>query len=289
MNGKELERVNLQPGFAGHDSMREYAKQMFGPVEMEGTKANIGQVGSFSSPSRTKMRLFKKGGHVESKEKKRMHLHEKQKHELRDVEKLINKEKKLKHGGDVVGGSLTNMHFPRHMGYEHTQKHLDHEKGHNMKRGGHMHKHKRHDFGTKNQDRPFHNGGHEMDVYKFRHGGHEKHHYSHGGNVYEREMQGEHESHRSPHNNYESMMRGEHCSHHAGSMYEDRPEHRHEVLAGLKHGGHAHHMNRHHMGHHSPRGKHHHYAAGGVAKVRHSQSTMSGHQISTGPSKMKVY
>lgn len=286
----------IHAGYPGKDAMRDYAHQAFGESEVKGLSSDIGKIGSFSAPSRTKMRLYKKGGHVDhSKDKKRSMLHHQQERELTDVKRLIEKEKKLKRGGEIEGGSLTNMHFPKHMGFGKSHKSELHvEKGHKMKRGGHMHKHKRHHREHEEHRASHHNrGGHLMETYGFNHGGHAEHHghgvhhHHHmahnkrasGGAIYEREMVGEHESNHRPHNDYESMMRGESCRHYAGSHYEDHPMHRHEVLSGLKHGGHAHH----------PRHMHSKFAAGGVAKMRHNQANSSGHQISSGPSRMKVY
>lgn len=287
--------MHHKAGYPGNDSMRENAKREF-DGELKGFDSEIGMHGSFSAPSRTKMRLFKKGGHVSHEEKKRPAMHKKelkelgdiknlihkehksgrssshreQVKELNDVKHLIGKERKLNKGGFINGGSLTNLHIPKPTGFgksHNSELHLT--KGKEMKKGGHSH-HRRH-----HEHERYNDGGHTMKVYK--HGGH----YSHGGhtNMYERAMVGETNSHAKPRGNYESMMRGEHCDEHAGHHHMDRHVHRHEVLPGLKHGGHAHH----------PRGKHAHFAAGGVGKIRHNQSTPSGKQMHGGASKMRVY
>ncbi len=200
-----------QPGYPGRDVMRENAIREFGR-EM---KMVDKEIGSFSAPSRTKMRLFKKGGHV-----------------------------------GVQGGSLTNMHFPKPMGFGKSPTSSLHvEKGKTMKRGRmEQHRHKK----------GYDHGGHTVKVYKT--GGHTVH----GGNIYEREMMGESHHHRA--NNYESMMRGEHCRSHAGGH------------SSMNDGSHI-----------TPRGKHARFAAGGVAKVRHNQATPSGHPMGSRGSKMKVY
>lgn len=246
LKGQEMEDIyknHLHAGYPGKDVMRENAKQAF-DGEMRGFDSDIGMRGSFSAPSRTKMRLFKKGGHVS------------------------HQEKKLNKGGVIDGGSLTDMHFPKHMGFGKSPKSDIHlKKGIEMRKGGHFNKDEHQEYGK---------GGRMMKVYKT--GGHTRP-YAHGGStMYERAMVGETNSHAKPRGNYESMMRGEECKHRDGYHAQERHEHRHEVLPGLKHGGHSH-----------PRGKHARFAAGGVAKIRHEQSTPSGRQIATGPSKMKIY
>lgn len=71
--------------------------------------------------------------------------------------------------------------------------------------------------------------------------------YARGGNVYEREMLGEHPSHSRPHFNYESEMKGERCVKHS---YAD---------GGKAAGGEM--------------------AMGGVGKIRHNQATGRGQPI----------
>lgn len=148
---KEFKYDYIHAGYPGKDAMRENAIQQFGG-EMKGFDKNIGMRGSFSAPSRTQMRLYKKGGYVD-------------------------------------GGSLTNMHMPKKMGFgkSHTSD-LHVEKGYPMKKGGQM----------SSKKNCYSHGGHEMKV------------YANGGSVYEREMNGV-KSHRG--NNYESDMRGEHPRH----------------------------------------------------------------------------
>jgi len=86
---------------------------------------------------------------------------------------------------------------------------------------------------------------------KAHHRGHDRHHYEEGGSVYEHEMLGEHPSHHRPHINYEREMRGEreisrprqYRTHNPGAIDESHP---------------------------------HHYAMGGVGKIRHKQADKYG-------------
>jgi hypothetical protein len=281
----DIYKAHFKSGYPGHDSMRENALREF-DGELQAFGREHERPGSFSAPSRTKMRLYKKGGHIG---KERSHLHSMQEKGLGKVKKLIEDEKRLKKRN---GGSLTNLHIPHPMDYGKSLESQPHtEKGYKMKKGGHMSK-KHH--GHEHKMGHYDHGGHYTEVYghekTFKHGGHAMHHmhghhhghhssrhYAHGGDVYEREMHGEHMNHH-PMSNYESQMRGEHCMHHAGSPREETHMHEHPSISGLKHGGRTH--------HHGHRSK---FAAGGVAKVRHNQATMSGKQITNAPNRVKVY
>lgn len=95
-------------GYPGKDSMRAKAERLFGS-ELASTPMDM--PASFSAPDPTKMRLFKKGGHV-------------------------------KRGGKVIeGGSLTDLHLPRHRStHRETEPHNEmserHEHARKMNRGG---------------------------------------------------------------------------------------------------------------------------------------------------------
>lgn len=221
---EDIYKAHLKAGYPGHDSMRENALREF-DGELKAFGKEHERPGSFSAPSRTPMRLYKKGGHI----------------------------------GTPNGGSLTNLHMPKKMGYGHSLQSQPHiEKGNKMSK--------------------FKSGGHFTEVYghdkTFKSGGSMKK-YASGGSVYENEMLGERSSHRMPHLNYESQMRGEHCMNKAGRRHEDHMMHEHPSISGLKRGGRT-----------MPKAR---FAAGGVAKVRHNQSTMSGKQITNAPNKVKVY
>jgi len=135
-----------------------------------------------------------------------------------------------------------------------------------MKRGGHAHK--KHHAAHRNEGGEMKHGGnvhmkHSKELHLRNHPS-KKHHYAHGGNVYEHEMVGEHPSHAMHHYNYEDIMRGEH----ARSV----PRRTHHMMAGRddetqgqnykRHGGHVKKM-----------------AMGGVGKIRHGEATSRGRAI----------
>ena len=131
-----LEKITegYKAGYPGEDSMRTKAERLF-KGEMASTPMNM--PASFSAPANNKMRLYKKGGSVKK---------------------------------DIEGGSLTDLHLPRHKSKVASMKG-------GMKKGGHCYK----------------EGGH---VLKFP-----------GSTPYEHHMVGE--SKGKPHINYESNMKGE--------------------------------------------------------------------------------
>lgn len=267
----DVNHTDFKCGYAGYDAMRNRAISDFSHGDYRRLERGSDRPPSFSALNTTPMRKYKKGGHIshEGKEKKRAHLHHLQQKELKDVRRLIEKEKHLKKGGrcsmggsfmkqgephhPVEGGSLTNLHIPE-------KKHL--KKGHPMKKGG----------------RACHHGG-KLEM-GYKKGGHLKHHHKHhamhraggGSTVYEHEMVGEHPSHAFHHYNYEGQMRGEYPRHEA--------DHGHSGMVKVyRHGGHhGHHHHHHHNDHHKHHGRHK-YAAGGVGKMRHEEATSHGMPI----------
>ena len=123
---------------------------------------------------------------------------------------------------------------------------------HEYKHGGHARHHKK----PEHEQRHYTHGEHErmrenMTNYEhaktgghMKHGGHKKHHYASGGHV----------------PGSTPMKVHGHHPHHMREMEVMEPSHR-DTGAAMKKGGHAH---KKHEGHK----KHHHYAAGGVGKVR---------------------
>lgn len=227
-------------GYPGHDSMREKARKLMAE-EMKGTKMTM--PGSFSEPSREKMRLYKKGGPVkhhkhyrhEDKEEKRSHLHHLQKEGLHETERALKKESHLKRGGHVrkhrhhhADGGQTKL-FPMHK----------HEES-GMKRSLHHHHPETRDhktrYGTSSGPKDIQGGSltnlkiptPKLNVEsvkgaeRMRKGGdmhrhhHKKHHHvvkkAAGGTVYERDMLGEHPSKHLKKINYEKDMKGMHPS-----------------------------------------------------------------------------
>ena len=232
---KDVNHTNFKAGYAGHDSMREKAITELGRSEYHRLEAGNDRPGSFSAMSRTPMRKYKKGGHVEHEDHQESLMTDIIKRAKRNPEKLTKEAiemmkmaqtkgspyKKgghtkimgkisgsfMKHGiphGNIDGGSLTNLHIPKEMGFGKSLKspHLHIKKGNPMKKGGH---HKEH---------------HE----------HHEHHmkHAHGGSIYEHEMDGEHPSRSFHRTDYEGMMRGEHPIYRSTS----KSEHEHRYAAG---------------------------------------------------------
>lgn len=104
---------NFEPGFSGHDSMREKAERLFREDISHSGKYPVKE--SASAKDREHRRPYKKGGHVNHEEShkktshkaprgkmhhldnvaKRARLHHEQEKELSDVKKLIRKESKI--------------------------------------------------------------------------------------------------------------------------------------------------------------------------------------------------
>jgi hypothetical protein len=226
----------------------------------------------------------------EDKERKRAHLHKLQREGLHETERNLEKERHLSHGGkarhhkkhhhdehhmhhehhkhhmhegglshhhkhhpkDIMGGSLTNMHFPK---YEKLNVESISEAEH-MRKGGHMHKHKHHEH--KHHEHHHHKDGHHH---------HKRVRKAAGGTVYEHEMLGEHPSTKRPHINYEKDMRGVH------------PIHKSHPKTGVRHGNPG--AVDESFGQYLKKGgkackK---MAAGGAAKIRHGVMTPAGRPI----------
>lgn len=94
MGMKNLEgNMRFASGYAGDDSMRAKAHKLLAD---EFANTPMTKPASMTTPSREKMRLYKKGGSVKGDEKK------------------------MSHGGRAdkdteAGGHLTNLHLPKHM------------------------------------------------------------------------------------------------------------------------------------------------------------------------------
>lgn len=242
------EEMKFVSGYPREDSMRAKAHKL---LAHEFATTPMSKPASMTTPSREKMRLYKKGGHVkheheshekhhrhEQAEHKRAKLHKREEAGLRKIHREIEAEKHLKHGGhakhrrdgDEQGGHLTNEYFPKQMKL--NVENFREATG--MKHGGHAHK--------KCAKR------------------------THGGSVYEHEMLGEHPSRKRPHINYESDMRGEVPERSAFSRKTvAHPRNVFDASHGQykKKGGPVKKM-----------------AAGGVAKIRHGEATKRGLPIS---------
>jgi hypothetical protein len=349
-------------GYHGEDSMRTKAERMLNPKFM-GVNMHIPE--SMSAPDRTKVRLYKKGGHVHKltheqtdmklprrvkhkklnvqnfyeaehmhsggemrrgghahhghhehhshhehhagKERKRAMLHREQEHELSKARHLIEKEKKLKHGG--------HAHHRRHKADGGTlMSTLNAMRGMPMKKGGHAHK--KHHYATGGilpglaksalgalgamRGLPLKKGG------TAHHRHHHKHHYAdggemmhilphheHGEKVYKRGGHAhhghhEHHSHHRKHKAhggtiYEHQMVGEHPSHkmhhynYEAEMMGERPirapREVHSSRKGLHDMSHGQYLARGGRTHHK-------MAMGGVGKIRHGVASKRGLPLS---------
>lgn len=95
------EEMKFVSGYPGEDSMREKAKKL---LAHEFATTPMSKPASMTTPSREKMRLYKKGGHVE--------------HEHRKAHKRLahgGHAKHHRHSDDEQGGHLTNLHLPKQM------------------------------------------------------------------------------------------------------------------------------------------------------------------------------
>lgn len=224
----DINNKRLKPGYEGYDSMRENALKMFGN-EMRNVVERNERPGSFSAPSRTKMRLFNKGG--------------------------------------IVSEVRNNLHIPHQMDYgKSLNSQPKEQKGYHFKKGGHMNSKKN----------SYSSGGHFTEVYghskTFREGGQPRAFAGGGSTIYERQMDGEHHGRATPQATYEGEMRGTRCVHRAGASKSETSHHYRPKLEGLNHGG-------------QPSR----FAAGGVAKMRHGQSSKDGTQMSKSSNRVKVY
>lgn len=197
---------DYKPGYAGHDSMRARAEQAFGE-EMRAAHHNSRR----KTVERETHGHYKKGGHT------KMHRLTKEQTDLH-IPRKVKKTENMRRGGKThysFGGLLGQLgglfgglfgDKGRQVGSQvgQTLGGLNDEIADNvsrvipfLKKGGRAESKKKH---------------HAHDAKK--HEGKKKHHYARGGNVmghetsYEREMLGEHPSHKAPHFNYEAQMRG---------------------------------------------------------------------------------
>lgn len=116
------EEMKFVSGYPGEDSMRAKAHKLLGH---EFATTPMTKPASMTTPSREKMRLYKKGGHVE--------------HEYPKAHKKLAHGGHAKHhkgDGDEQGGHLTNEYFPKQMKL--NVENFREATG--MKHGGHAHK-----------------------------------------------------------------------------------------------------------------------------------------------------
>lgn len=226
----------IKPGYAGKDAMRSKAEKMLGPHGFadggmvdgmkRGGKTTHSRRSSFHKKELSGLEKVKRDIHEEGTYKRGGHAHHKH-------HKAYGGEMHECHGGPMMkkGGKAHHKH---HHGLNHDQAdlHLPKKKSHtdlsiqnakeveNMKHGGHSkHHHKKHhhyDEGgqilsgvTRMRPLPPFVTREGTNMKKGGKAHHHKHHKAEGGGIYEREMVGEHPSHKRPHINYESDMRGE--------------------------------------------------------------------------------
>jgi hypothetical protein len=257
-------------GYHGPDSMREKAEKIF---RESGEMKEISRVvpGSYSARSRDKTRFYAKGGHVE--EGSHCHKMEKSQYDMKipritktPVVNVENFEKasRMRKGGKVhkkADGGLMQNAYESNMAnnaLNSMNPAVMNAPNAAMKRGGKVRKkagggeaaqfRKMVEAPTVGM-RPMKKGG---STKKKAEGG-KMAGYARGGNVYERDMEGEHHHSSNHYRDYLAEMRGEHGEHAA---------HDHSHIGKSKgtpyaEGG---------------------YAMGGVGKIRHKESTKSGKQ-----------
>lgn len=243
---------SFKAGYQGHDSMREKAEKAFRD-EMHGADSH---------------KHYKRGGHTKhhSLSREQSDLHIPRKFEVREHKRNGKKRHEaIPHyslGGLLgkVGGFLGGLFGDkgREIGSEigSTLGGFNDEMGDTAKhllpflrKGGSLPRNKRHHEEHEHR-RHEHEEEYERGHHMKRGKKHNSHHYAHGGNVYEKEMVGEHPSHKAHHYDYESQMRGMHPISRAG------------------------HSSHHESGHHTKK-----MAAGGVGKIRHKEATRAGKPI----------
>lgn len=122
---KKLEgNMRFASGYAGEDSMRAKAHKLLAD---EFANTPMTKPASMTTPSREKMRLYKKGGHVKH--------HELEHHEKKEKKPVRHHKEHHREGGEA-GGHLTNLHLPKHMKL--NVENFREATG--MRKGGHAHK-----------------------------------------------------------------------------------------------------------------------------------------------------
>lgn len=246
---KEMMIEKYEAGYPGEDSMRSKAERMF-REEMKGAHMDKQAPRSMSAPEHENMRYFKKGGRVSMEKRSKMHHHkmEKTQHDLvlpkriktpkLNIEKMSEVEH-MKRGGKTEYESDKSQSRKE---LEHARKMVE----------------------TVNKARGAAPGEQMMKRWeeepRMKKGG-KANKYAAGGGVYEREMLGEHPSHKRPHINYESEMKGERAI--------SKPRATHPISkAGKDDETHGEYLKR--------GGKVKKMAMGGVGKMRHGEATKSG-------------
>src|SRR5271167_489293 len=210
----------LKSGHLGPDVLREAAIKTFEP-ETRNLDLRIPE--SFSAPDRTRMRLYKKGGHVQPHKKgERIHPLNHGQHDLHIPTRsknyhvnqpLMEKVEHKKRGGKIEHRK-SKIH-QNHMSPEvlHVlMSHLQNIHGRKQEHKGHGERQHRYDGGSmmlndpnsQNLTNPVQN------PITMKRGG-KMARKANGGTIYEREMVGERPSRHAPHFDYESQMRGERC------------------------------------------------------------------------------
>jgi hypothetical protein len=167
---------------------------------------------------------------------------EKESHLSRGGHHKRHKHRDKHHKHEIMGGSLTNLHLPKHSNLNIESIH----EAQRMKKGGHHVTHK-----------------HHKQVHK-----------ASGGNIYEHEMLGMHPSHKRPHINYEKDMKGMHCISHAHRKSGEK--HGNPGAFDASFGEYLYKGGKVSKGGHK---KHHKFAAGGAGKIRHGVMSSSGKPI----------
>lgn len=208
----DYKELLLMSGYPGEDSMRKKAERVLGE-EMAMTKKEFPE--GFSAPSREKVRLYRKGGHVRglNKEQTDLVLPHRRKGEY-GSNKSMTAAQAMRKGGDVKVRtpklSIQSMHEAEELrkgGRAHHRRHHEEEKrrgGHaRYARGGHINYEKdmmgEHACAEPRKVRPEHQKGAfdasygEYKEQGYRRGGRAHHkRYARGGSVnYESEMMGE--------------------------------------------------------------------------------------------------
>lgn len=282
MKKEILDELIYEAGYPGEDSMRSKAERLF--REEAG-----GLPQSASAPSRTPMRLYKRGGHVkhhdtrhETKHRmghdikkglERGKLHDMQEHELRAALRAIKAERKMANGGHMRKGMPES--YVKHEGEMMPQIRPEGYKKGGHHKGKHLPRAKETVMGGSLTDLyiPRRMSGRtpplsiqsSKEMAMMKKGGHAKKsqnpfNQENHRTLYEREMLGMHPSHKRPHINYENDMRGEICESHPSNRRMKNPGAVDESGGQFKRKG----------------GRVHRYAAGGAAKVRHGVANRHG-------------
>lgn len=257
--------MKFEGGYPGHDSMRIEAEKMFRDDIKAANKYD--QPKSASSRDREKARPYARGGHVKA-------------HGMPKFQRDMKIPHRAKAAGKFKQHSFEGMESKAHGGM--TKDLMKECHGGAMKKGGEA-KQGAKSFGSR-LGRSI--GSAVMpkmtDKIVTKRINNGKFTLARGGYA-ERDMVGDHPSHKRPHINYESEMKGAHATRrdtHSSRIGKGTEDKSHGQY--LARGGMANHLRsgvRERKAMEAPRGKRHHFALGGVGKIRHEVANKAGHQI----------